>query len=271
MCGIAGVMRLGGGTLDLPAGLSAMARSIEHRGPDGRGYALLAPERDRCRFVASGDHLTGPGAVGFRCGFAHRRLAVIDLSNAGLQPMAGADGSLWITYNGEVFNYLELRVELEACGRAFRTETDTEVLLQAYNQWGEECLHRLNGMWAFAVWDTRRGSLFLARDRFGIKPLYYAARDGRLAFASEPKALLELPWVRRDPDERAVADYLVHSRADCFEWTFFAGIKRLEPGHCLRIPFAATSAPTPRRWWSLAETLSGTPPSDEDASPGMQR
>jgi len=165
MCGLAGVARR------QPKGVSAelldrMAAALRHRGPDG--FGLVADDR---------------------VGLAHTRLSVIDLEG-GAQPMANEDGQVRIVYNGEVYNYSDLRRELEARGHVFRTRSDTEVLVHAYEQWGEAMLDRLNGQFAFAIYDRRMQSVFLARDRFGILPLYYAERDGDLYFASEVKALL---------------------------------------------------------------------------------
>src|SRR5262245_55535236 len=165
MCGIAGVAP--GGTRaegDLAGRLSVMNRLIAHRGPDGS---------------ASWTHVRG------RAGLTHRRLAILDLVS-GDQPMR--DGSNWITYNGEIYNYLEIREELGSS--TFRTTSDTEVILRAYRKWGAECVTHLRGMFAFAIWDEERDLVFCARDRFGMKPLYYAEVDGDLYFASEAKALL---------------------------------------------------------------------------------
>jgi asparagine synthase (glutamine-hydrolysing) len=262
VCGIAGILRLDGGSVRHDE-LVAMARALQHRGPDGEGFALLGDTATQCRFCNADDlrNVSLPS----RCGLAHRRLAIIDLSPAGIQPMRDETGEVWLVYNGEIFNYLELRAELESHGRRFRTATDSEVLLQAYDEWGPDCLHRLNGMWAFAIWDTRRRVLFLARDRFGIKPFYYVFVGGRFAFASEPKALLKLDWVSKEPDDRAVADFLVHSREDCFEWTFFKGIKRLEPGCYMNVKFDDTELPAPAQWWNINDALSPPPLSDTEA------
>jgi len=191
MCGIAG-------TVDLRRGLGSAERLVAemtevqaHRGPDGAGL------------MVDSDAVLG-----------HRRLAILDLTDAGRQPMASPDGSLWITYNGEVYNYLELADDLRARGHRFRSACDTEVLLHAYAEWGEASLERLNGMFAFAIWDRRRGRLFCARDRFGVKPLYYTVAEGRFRFASEIKALLLDPAVPRRPNEPRVLAFLVHGLAD---------------------------------------------------------
>jgi len=264
MCGIAGIVRLDGGPID-SRDLVRMSDRLRHRGPDDGGYAFLSGDPRKCRFIRSesGDLPDG----GVSAGFAHRRLSIIDVSTRGVQPMSDDSGEVWISYNGEIFNYIELRGELESRGRRFRTSTDTEVLLAAWNEWGPSCLERLNGMWAFAVWDTRRRRLFIARDRFGIKPLYHAVRGGAFVFASEPGAILALDGVSHEPDMRAVADYIVHSRLDCFSWTFFKDISRLDPGACLDIGFDDRTPPEPTVWWRLADTLT-EPPKDDDACAG---
>ncbi|MCK4788498.1 MAG: asparagine synthetase B, partial [Desulfobacteraceae bacterium] len=141
----------------------------------------------------------------------HRRLSIIDLSSDGHQPMASSDGLVWIVYNGEVYNYVELRRELEKKKCVFRSKTDTEVILNAYLEWGEDCLERFNGMWAFAIVDFAKGKIFCARDRMGIKPFYYYYNNGILAFASEIKQLLTLPFVKKNLDYGVIYDYLVLS------------------------------------------------------------
>jgi asparagine synthase (glutamine-hydrolysing) len=202
-----------------------MAQCLDHRGPDGAGsYA-------------------GDGAaLGFR------RLAIIDLRDVGNQPFASPDGRLQLVFNGEIYNYRELRAELEGRGHRFRTATDTEVLLAAYTEWGTGCLDRLVGMWAFAIWDTVEQRLFAARDRFGIKPFYYRWDAGRLVFASEPKAFAADPQSRLSPNKRAIAEYLTQSYLDHTADTFFDGIQRLEPAHALTVDRDGL-----RRWryWTL--------------------
>ena len=170
MCGIAGILtsEAGGAT---EHDLIALADAISHRGPDGQGLWR---------------------AEGGNAGLVHRRLAIIDTSAAGDQPMVSADGRYAMVYNGEVFNFLELRQELEALGCSFRSESDSEVVLQAWDRWGEDMLLRFNGMWALAIHDVRTGDVFFARDRFGIKPLHYAQVGARLAFSSELRALRKL-------------------------------------------------------------------------------
>src|SRR5437867_7914677 len=158
MCGIAGIVNLKGDTVPLDV-LKRMTDVIAHRGPDGEGH------------WASGC-----------AGLGHRRLAIIDLSPAGKQPMTNETGDVLITFNGEIYNFPELRKQLEALGHRFHSRTDTEVIVHGYEQWGAECVMHLNGMFAFAIWDVRRQELFLARDRFGVKPLYYAVQGGAFVF-----------------------------------------------------------------------------------------
>ena len=209
MCGIAGCVGMSAGPVPgLGQRLAVMNRLISHRGPDGSG---------------TWQHPAGS------LGLTHRRLTIIDLAT-GDQPMTDAAGN-WITYNGEIYNYLELRNEL---GReSFQTTSDTEVILRAYERWGPACLDRLRGMFAFALWDESRGELFCARDRFGIKPFYYAVVDDVLSFASEAKALLPfLPEIRTDRD--ALRDYLAFQA--CLDGkTLFEGIRELPAGHVLRV------------------------------------
>jgi asparagine synthase (glutamine-hydrolysing) len=221
MCGIAGIY----GTGDI----RAMTRSLAHRGPDDEGV-----------------YESGPVKLGAR------RLAVIDLAS-GHQPLSTADGKCWITYNGELFNYLELRQELEAAGHRFLTRSDTEVVVAAYQAWGAGCLDRFIGMFAFAIWDG--GRLFLARDRFGEKPLYYCRQPQRFLFASEIKALL----VEVDP-EPCVDDRFPVMEAALEPDTLFRGIVALEPAHYLIFDGVDVVV---RRYWSLPEgPLETRPPSD---------
>jgi asparagine synthase (glutamine-hydrolysing) len=208
MCGIAGIVWTD--TLrPAPAAEAAiMADTLYHRGPD------------------DGDVFAeGPVAL------SHRRLAIIDLSTAGRQPMYSGDGSLVIVYNGEIYNYLELREQLRRDGHLFRTDSDTEVILEAYRRWGAACVDRFNGMWAFAIYDRRRREMFLSRDRFGIKPLYYIHDEHRFAFASEIKALLAaFPELRR-PNLPMVHYFLPSGALDDGPETFLVGIKSLEAAH----------------------------------------
>jgi asparagine synthase (glutamine-hydrolysing) len=208
MCGICGVVAPG-----RPADaqtVEAMAACLDHRGPEGA------------------DSFADEG-----CALGFRRLAILDLSTAGMQPFASADDRLRLVHNGEIYNYRELRTQLERHGHRFRTSTDTEVLLAAYVEWGEQCVERFVGMWAFAIWDVERQRLFASRDRFGIKPFYYRQEAGRLVFASEPKAFLADSQTQLEPNLSAVAEYLTQSYLDHTDETFFTGVRRLPPAHSL--------------------------------------
>jgi len=233
MCGIAGLI-----SLDSDRYVGAMLKSIEHRGRDDEGSWTSAAIDDAGRSVSLG----------------HRRLAIIDISSAGHQPMISRDGRFVLTFNGEIYNYRELREQLKAKGHTFLTDTDSEVLLIAFSEWGLESLSRLNGMFAFAVWDTRERALTLARDRVGIKPLYYAlipAIDGRpeaFAFASEIKAILATGLVERSIDPKALHQYLT------FLWTpdphtLFRGIQKLPPAHYLTLK---NNQLTICEWWDIS-------------------
>ncbi len=208
MCGIVGILGDNWRNEDL----RAMVFAQRHRGPDGEGI-YVDPQR--------------------QAGLGHSRLSIIDRSDAGRQPMASADGNLVVTYNGEIYNYLELRIELES-DYTFRTQSDTEVLLAAYQKWGEGCLDKLIGMFAFVIWDVRTKSAFAARDRFGVKPFYYHKMpDGELFFASEIKAI-HAAGVPRIPNEKAWATYLTYGLYDHSTETFWKDIRSLPGGHSLR-------------------------------------
>jgi asparagine synthase (glutamine-hydrolysing) len=223
MCGICGAFDPKGLPSGAPELVARFGRIMRHRGPDDEGlYA---------------------GSV---CALGHRRLSIIDLSRDGHQPFASADGRFQMVYNGEIFNYIELRRELEGLGRTFRTRTDTEVLLAAYLQWGNACLDRFNGMFAFAVHDTAAKSLFLARDRCGVKPLYYAMKDGVLYFASEIKALLAVPGLSRSVNEQSLFDYWVFNRTDVKDETFLTAVRRLPKGG---LAVADASGFHVKTWW----------------------
>lgn len=204
MCGIAGVARRDARGVDAGT-LLRMVASLRHRGPDG--YGILRTSR---------------------AGLGHARLSIIDLKG-GAQPLTNEDGRIAITYNGEVYNYLELRPELEAAGHVFQTESDTEVLVHAYEEWGPEMLGRLNGQFAFAIYDRRDESMFLARDRFGVRPLYYALKDGDLWFASEAKAIFAAGEVEAAPDLAGLDEVFTFWAARAPR-TVFRGVNQLEPG-----------------------------------------
>lgn len=216
MCGIAGILNLNGQPVS-PVFLRRMADVMAHRGPDGEGFYIDS-------FM----------------GLAHRRLAIIDLSAAGHQPMMTPDSQHAITYNGEVYNFRELRAELEGLGHTFHSKTDTEVVLRAYVQWGPECVHHFNGMFAFAIWDRTRQELFLARDRYGIKPFYYTFRGHTFLFASEQKAILTHPAVTPEVDLEALLEYFTFQNIFT-DKTFIRGMHIFPAGCWARLPLGTTA------------------------------
>jgi asparagine synthase (glutamine-hydrolysing) len=235
MCGIAGVFYRGGDKVD-PQVLVRMTRTLAHRGPDEEGYFLnsMTPgawaQSDVTRDATLRGHIDGgPGHVGL----GHRRLAIIDLSS-GQQPLSNEDGTVWVTFNGEIYNFQSLVAELEAKGHRFRTRSDTEVIVHAWEEWGEEAVKRFRGMFVFALWDERRQTLWVARDRVGKKPLYYLLDDDRLVFASEIKAILEMPGVSRDLDVTALSDYLSLLYVPSPK-TIFKSIRKLPAAHQMMV------------------------------------
>ncbi|MBM4133215.1 MAG: asparagine synthase (glutamine-hydrolyzing) [Nitrospira sp.] len=260
MCGIAGIVQVNAQPVDA-AVLEALTSSLAHRGPDGEGYVLLARGGAGKPIAATGPLSDSLRSVPreYSVGFGHRRLAILDRSPLGHQPMSCDRGDLWLTYNGEIYNYLEIRQILQQRGWSFRSMGDAEVLLYAYKEWGEDCLRQLNGMFAFALWDAREQTLFCARDRFGIKPFYYRWDGDRFCFASEIKALLQDPSHRVLPNDRLVYDYLTLSRQDHSTETFFQGIHQLAPGErlTLRLGWGGGKDGSARidhaRWWRFSE------------------
>lgn len=204
--------------------VTRMAKELAHRGPDDHGIYTHAEM-----------------SLGFQ------RLSIIDLSENGRQPMSNEDGTIWIVYNGEVYNHQDLRVELESKGHRFRSRTDTEVIIHAYEEDGPDCVQRLNGMFAFALWDSRTRTIILARDRIGIKPLYYSIRNGRLSFASEIKALLQDPTLDREVNADALHCYLAYEFVPA-PLTMFRGISKLLPGHYLEWQSGSHEI---HRYWDL--------------------
>jgi asparagine synthase (glutamine-hydrolysing) len=249
MCGIAGIFHLEGIKPVDPARVRMMTDVMVHRGPDGSGV------------------WTGPGT-----GLGHRRLSIIDLGG-GAQPMMTADESLIVTFNGEIYNFQAVRRELEEKGHRFRTDSDTEVILHAYRQWGDECVHRLDGMFAFALYDRHTDALWLVRDRLGVKPLHYAqVSDGSLLFASELKGLLAHPLLRREPDLRAVEDYLALGYVPD-DVCMVAGVRKLGAGETIRA-VRGRPLPSPQRYWQVSfadRTTAKQPELEEELVELMQR
>ncbi len=271
MCGIAGLVRWrseGEAEADL---LRKMSQAISHRGPDSAGYLLagrrLGVHADDLDITVVDDADLGDRLIGL----AHRRLAVIDLSERGHCPMRRDTGSkTWIVYNGEVYNFRELRAQLEESGAVFATGTDTEVVLAAYEHWGEDFITRCNGMFALAIFDPRQQKLLLYRDRVGIKPLYIREDEDGISFASELKGLLAGSKFQRVADRAAIFAYLdyqvVHHRPE----TFLHGVRELSPGHFMRIDLAAGKSET-IRYYDLARGIAARrdelPKKNEDLAP----
>jgi asparagine synthase (glutamine-hydrolysing) len=225
MCGIAGIFNLSGEPVS-PVILKRMTDAIAHRGPDGEGH-----------------YTDGPVGLG------HRRLSIIDLSSAGHQPMLSTDGRYALTYNGEIYNFQELRIELEGLGHQFHSRTDSEVVLHAYLQWGVDCLSRFNGMFAFAIWDKLKQALFLARDRYGIKPLYYAFSDSTFVFGSEQKALLQHPKMERRIDCEALLEYFTFQNLFT-DRTLLKGIRMFPAGSHALLEMHSRIL-TPEKFWDF--------------------
>ena len=252
MCGIVGILAFDGTPVD-PIVLDRMNNRQVHRGPDGAGYLFAWRANGGFTDVLVRDVARWEHRDDVRVALGHRRLAILDLSERGIQPMR-ADGTS-IVFNGEIYNHREVRSELERAGCSFTTRTDTEVLLHAYRQWGQDCLEHIQGMFAFAIWDRRTGRLFCARDRLGIKPFYYATPTGYFVFASEIKALLAFPGLTPIADDDAVVDYLVHGNCDYGERTVFRGVKALSAAHALDVDVGSGRV-SMRRYWELAPPAS---------------
>ncbi|MGQ0642805.1 MAG: asparagine synthase (glutamine-hydrolyzing) [Gemmatimonadaceae bacterium] len=229
MCGIAGIVSRNREHAPDAERLRVMMDALAHRGPDGEG-----------------EWADGPVALG------HKRLAIIDL-DTGRQPMCNEDGSIWITFNGEIYNYVELRRELVR-HHQFRTQSDTEVILHLYEELGERCLERLNGMFAFAIWDARQQKLFAARDRIGIKPFYYTIDEQQLAFASEPKALLAADFASPEADGQGLEEYITFQF--CLgDRTLFRDVRKLEPGHYMTFRPLRDKSPAVVCYWNYRYEL----------------
>jgi asparagine synthase (glutamine-hydrolysing) len=248
MCGIAGALNLGDKSprVSLRAATCGMADTLKHRGPDDEGVWQSAD---------------------FEVSLAHRRLSIIDLSPQGRNPMSWDDGRLWITFNGEIYNFRELRRELEAVGHRFRSQTDTEVILAAYDQWGVGAVDRLAGMFAFGLWDSARRRLWLVRDRLGKKPLYYSNQNELLTFASELKGLLSDPSLDRKIDATALRLYLRYGYVPS-PYSIYSSVKKLAPGHYL---VCDEQRITVKRYWDpVRYALDPASLSDEQAEAQLE-
>jgi asparagine synthase (glutamine-hydrolysing) len=276
MCGISALITPHPMPLSEP--IVRMTRAVQHRGPDDEGYLYAAMNGSSAALCAAGPdtprevlHAPYPWCprhepaaampASCRVALGHRRLSILDVSAAGHQPMSTRDRGVWVVFNGEIYNYIELRAELARAGAEFQTDCDTEVLLAAYTKWGVDCLQRLHGMFAFVLYDAHRQLVFAARDRFGVKPLYYwITPNGVLAFASEIKQFSVLPgWTARMNGQRAY-DYLAWSILDHTDETLFEGVRQVRNGECVELRLDALPPLSPegtlpvRQWYELHGT-----------------
>jgi len=266
MCGIAAIFS----PKPLPLGdlVRKMTEAVRHRGPDGEGFAIFSARDLAATIVGGTDTPASAYSARFAyaprqdakpvsdavAAFGHRRLSIIDLSSAGHQPMCTPDGRFWIVYNGEIYNFIELRTELELLGHSFNSHSDTEVILAAYREWGEQCLERFNGMFAFVILDRTKRAVFAARDRFGVKPLYlWRSPDGLVAMASEIKQFSTLPgWSPKVNGQRAY-EFLNWGLLDHTEETLFNGVRQVRGGESLYWSLEQLSMSPPiKRWYQIA-------------------
>ncbi len=246
MCGIAGIInKKNDGSIK--ESIYAMSQTIKHRGPDGEGFtffneAIEIPvyssdtPKANCesnRFIFNPSKNIEQISSNYKMAFAHRRLSIIDLSESGHQPMCDTNSNYWITFNGEIYNYLELKTELKNKGHHFITQTDTEVVIAAYKEWGTNCLQKFNGMWAFALYDKVKQHVFCARDRVGVKPFYYINTNQTFAFSSEQKALLKSKLISFEINEPQQFDFIINGNLETTEQSLFKGIFELQPSHYL--------------------------------------
>lgn len=272
MCGIAALIRYPNGNI-APDMIRQMTNAIRHRGPDDEGYLLYS--KDLNKVIAFGGQDTPVECYESRLPYSpaniskiseisshqisvllgHRRLSIVDLSPTGHQPMRPVKGQIWITYNGEIYNYIELRKELEKAGYTFCSQSDTEVILNAYHHWGTACLHKFNGMFAFVIVDLEQNTLFIARDRFGVKPLYlWESPEGFLAIASEIKQFTFLPGWRSKANLSRSVDYLLNGLTDFSNQTLFENVVQLKGGECIECPLDLVKFPSITTWYRLKRT-----------------
>ena len=231
MCGIVGVLNYSKTNAIITDDMITLMRdTMVHRGPDDAGI-YIGPDK--------------------KVGLGHRRLSIIDLSPAGHQPMCNEDKAIWITYNGEIYNHLDLRAQLERKGHRYRSRTDTETIIHAYEEWGIECISKLDGMFAFALWDSKKEILYLVRDRIGVKPVFYTQIYGQFIFASEIKAILQYPSIPKELNRKAFYHYLTFLTTPCSD-TLFSGISKLEPGHFIRVNREGVAKV---RYWDIADYI----------------
>ena len=232
MCGITGIVTNSNRPVDITV-LAAMTDSLVHRGPDDRGVQCLS----------------GPDSSGLHAGLGHRRLSIIDLSALGHQPMTNEDRTIWISFNGEIYNFRELRTDLIRKGHHFTSETDTEVIIHGYETYGADICSKIKGMFVFALWDCNKGSLLLARDRFGKKPLYYSMTENSLVFASELKALRQCPDMSLSLDMSSLSLYLAYEYVPV-PLSIYKNVQKLPPGTYLI--YNGGNEPSINQYWNIS-------------------
>lgn len=242
MCGIAGIIIKTEAGFNIHEKLRSLSQALQHRGPDGEGfvsyqnhtctpfYNSLSQKHSRIDLAYTPQKKLTDDSQLSTLAFAHRRLSIIDLSETGHQPMSDPSGKIWITFNGEIYNYLELKLELKKIGHSFVSESDTEVIIHAYQEWGVDCVKRFNGMWAFCIFDQEKQICFASRDRFGVKPFYYLNKENFLAFASEQKAFVKAGLLKPAIDSKALHNYLTNGLLENEQKNFFEGLTELWPG-----------------------------------------
>jgi len=275
MCGIAGIIIKSSSQLNATETALSMSKLIKHRGPDGEGLVGFSKDAntsfitDECPTLKSSVNYIpktnySPSANDYFASFAHRRLAIIDLNDTGHQPMCNSDASVWITYNGEIYNYKEIKIELQKLGHTFVSESDTEVVINAYKQWGTKCVDQFNGMWAFCLYDKNTNTFFASRDRLGVKPFYYINNNSFFAFASEQKALVKSRLIKAKFNQKALHNYLLNDELENESANFFEGITELWPGENL-VYDNITGALTISKYFEIAQLESTTNESLNDA------
>ena len=269
MCGIGGIFSKRSNSINLVQSIVKMSEALGHRGPDGEGFMTFSPQGVRTYYrtlrpepkenhypwlpqEALPDTIAAAQLI-----FMHRRLSIIDLSAGGHQPMCDGAAKVWLTFNGEIYNYKELKQELQELGHAFFSDSDSEVLLAAYKQWQEDCVLRFNGMWSFVIFDLEKKKLFASRDRLGVKPFYFANTEETFAFASEQKALVKGGFVNGKANEKAVAAYLLQGALERSADNFFEGITELLPGHSLTVDMNSGQLST-KTYYELQQSISDT-------------
>ena len=245
MCGITGIILKQKVNFNLNQKIVAMTDALSHRGPDGEGFILADDQTITPHFNALKQNYNRADInyipktsvqhsdLNSFLAFGHRRLSIIDLSDTGHQPMCNANGKTWITFNGEIYNYLEIKADLKKNGHSFISESDTEVVLAAYKEWGFNCVERFNGMWSFCIYDSEKQLCFASRDRLGVKPFYYINDNNLLAFASEQKAFIKAELIAAKINNDALHNYLINGLLETSSTNFFEGINELMPGNNL--------------------------------------